>query len=103
MANLGVGRAWLALGRLMEARDQIGYCQSLAQTDEELAMVYYWHAQSIEAIGNPVAALPDWLALLKLPAGTFSAEWRQAAQERVQTITTSTPPIPPLLRRMDKA
>lgn len=88
--NLGLGRALLSTGREKEAYNQYNYCQKLAQTDEELAAVYYWRAQLFETTGDKKAAVRDWQALLKLPQGSVPTEWAADAKQQLTPTATST-------------
>jgi tetratricopeptide (TPR) repeat protein len=73
---------------------QILDCEKLAETDEEWAELYYWRAQVLEALNEPLAAQNDWEALLALPAEAVPAEWRAYAQARLSSLTATDTPVP---------
>jgi tetratricopeptide (TPR) repeat protein len=98
--SLALGRALLSANRLAEARDQLTAAGRLAESDEELAQVYYYRALAIEAIGNQPAADRDWQALLGLPEEAVPGAWLRAARARLATPTpTRTPTRTPTATR----
>jgi len=95
IVSLDFGRALLSANRLAEARDQFAASKRYAETDEELAQVYYWRAITVESIGNQPTANLDWKALLELPEEAVPEEWIEAANERLfPTPTPSKTPTP---------
>ncbi len=88
--NFYIGRGLFAAEREEEALDQLIFCESLADSDAQLALVYYWRAQVYEALGNKSAARKDWLALLDLPEGSYPDEWRTMAEARLTPTPTPT-------------
>jgi tetratricopeptide (TPR) repeat protein len=86
-ANIAFSRAMLLEDRPGDAYRQINTSQNLAQNDEQLAEVYYWRAQSLEALGNYGSALDDWEALLKISDDDVPGSWTSLALKRVQTLT----------------
>ncbi len=92
-ASLGKGRALLALGFNGDAYIQFNGAEALAQTDPERASLYYWRAQSLEALGQTSAADKDWRALLDLPTQVIPADWAQTAYDHLHpTATPSSTP-----------
>jgi tetratricopeptide (TPR) repeat protein len=82
-ASLGMGRAYLILNNTGEAYRQIEKSSKYAKTDDELAQLYYYRATVLDMLGYPDAALKDWKALLALPKASVSADWWQAAEDRI--------------------
>jgi tetratricopeptide (TPR) repeat protein len=83
VASLGMGRAYLVMNNTGEAYRQIEKSSKYAKTDDELAQLYYYRATVLDMLGYPDAALKDWKALLALPKASVSADWWQAAEERI--------------------
>jgi len=90
-ANLERGRALLAQGDKYGAYQQIERTQSLANGDREMASLYYYRAQVLEAIDEAALALNDWQALLDLPEEQVPAEWASLARGRVDGTQPFTP------------
>jgi tetratricopeptide (TPR) repeat protein len=94
LINLGLGRALLAAGRLNEAYDQMSAGEELAQSDADLAALYYWRAQVADRQGRWPTALKDFEALLDLPEDAAPADWLAAAEEYIVALTpTPTPTV----------
>ncbi|MDI6693806.1 MAG: tetratricopeptide repeat protein [Anaerolineales bacterium] len=92
--NLDFGRALLVANRLSDALAQINRAEDLAESDAELAQVYYWRAQTYEKIGNMISAAKDWKALVALPEDAVPPAWRALAEERLKATATPLPPTP---------
>ncbi|MDD5368750.1 MAG: tetratricopeptide repeat protein [Anaerolineaceae bacterium] len=90
-ANLDKGRALLALQRNREAYLLLDRTRSLAKTDAQIAALFYWRAQSLEAIGDLTAAAKDWEALLALPPEALTEGWEKTAVEHLAFKLTPTP------------
>jgi hypothetical protein len=90
--NLDFGRALLVANRLGDALAQLNRAEDRAESEAEMAQVFYWRAQTLEAAGNLPSAVKDWKALLALPEEVVPEEWREMAEEH--TKATSTPPPP---------
>ncbi len=98
LINVGLGRALQAAGRLNEAYDQLKGAEDLAESDGELAALYYWRAQPADALGRWPTAVKDYEALLDLPEGAASEAWLAAAEEYILALTptpTATPTYTP--------
>lgn len=93
--NFYIGRGLFAAEREEEALNQLIFCESLAEEDEQLAQVYYWRAQVYEALGNRAAARKDWQALLALPEESFPEAWRRIAEARLTPTPTPSPTAKP--------
>lgn len=59
------------------------------------AEVLFWRARSLDALGEIVAALRDWNALIALPSSSVKKEWIAVAKERIAANTTLTPTSKP--------
>lgn len=93
--NLGLGRALLAADRLGEGYLQIDGTQTLAETDEQLAALYYWRALALEALDNAAKAEEDWQSLLELPEESVPEMWVAIAEEHIAALHAPTPTITP--------
>jgi tetratricopeptide (TPR) repeat protein len=92
--NLALGRALLVAGRAREAYDQIGGSEDLAQSDLELAALYYWRALAGEELRLDAKVIADWKALLDLPEEVLPRSWVQTAEEHLLALTsTATPTV----------
>jgi tetratricopeptide (TPR) repeat protein len=90
-AGLGMARAWLKMGNLEEAYEQIQRAADLAESEEQVAAVYYWRAVALEDLNRLPEALADWEALLALPQEVVPASWWAEAQTRFEPTATVTP------------
>ena len=68
---------------------------SLAETDEELALAYYWRALNFEERKKPQEAADSWQELLALPASAMPRQMRTEAQEHFSELRTATPSFTP--------
>lgn len=92
--NLALGRALLVAGRARGAYDQIGGSDDLAQTDLELAALYYWRALAGEELRLDAKVIADWEALLDLPQNSLPQGWVQMAKGHLAALTsTATPTV----------
>jgi Flp pilus assembly protein TadD len=72
----------------------------LAHSDVTKAQVYYWEAQFLEAIGDPLSnqgAQNSWEALIALPANAMPDAWRMEAYQHLKITPTFTPTFTPTL------
>ncbi len=91
-ASLGVGRAFYAQERFVEAGTQLKASAKLAQNEAQLGEVYYWQAQVQEALERFAEAEATWEALLALPKADVPPERRAAAIEHLRILrATATP------------
>lgn len=93
-AALGKGQALMLLGYNGDAYIHFNRSEGLAESTTQKAALYYWRAQSLEALrdaASNIAALRDWDLLLALPAGSYPAEWAKLAQEHRIKLFTATP------------
>jgi hypothetical protein len=78
------------------AYQQAGECQKLAETDNELARMYFVKAIALEALENDVAKL-DWERMLELDPEAILPEWKATALAYLETYFTPTPTSSPTL------
>lgn len=78
------------------AYQQAGECQKLAETDNELARMYFVKALALEALENDVAKL-DWERMLELDPEAILPEWKATALAYLETYFTPTPTSSPTL------
>ncbi len=90
-ANLALIRAHILNERYGSAEQAIDKTKSLAETDEQKALIYYWAAIVYEKRENPKKAVENWQLLLGLPAKAMTAEMRKTAQEHLLILVTPTP------------
>jgi len=84
-ARVYLGRALLAAGNPSSAFFEINTGAPLAKSEGQRAQLFYWRARALEALNQPGNADADWQSLLNLPAEAMPPEWRQEAQERLQS------------------
>ena len=89
--NLAVIRLHLLQGRKGDALLAIDKMKSLAETDEQKAVAYYWGAKVYEAREEIENAAEQWTLLLELPEGAMTKEMRAEAKERLSKLATLTP------------
>jgi len=63
---------------------------SLAETDQQKALAYYWRAINFEKREEPGYAADSWQELLNLPARAMTREMRDEAEEHFYDIYTPT-------------
>ena len=90
-ANLALVRTHLLNGRKGSALVDLEKTLTLAGTDEQKALGYYWAAVVYEERDEPDKALEYWQLLLDLPENSMTAKMRKVAEEHLADFTTSTP------------
>ncbi|MBN2115699.1 MAG: tetratricopeptide repeat protein [Anaerolineales bacterium] len=93
--NVAVVRMHLLQGRNGSALLVIDKMKSLAETDQQKAIAYYWSAQVYEAREEPDNAAKHWTLLLDLPKSAMTEEMRLEAEQRLAKLATATPTITP--------
>ena len=88
--NLHLGRALLVAERFGDARGQLNNCENLAESDEELAQVYYYRALISEALENRPWAIRDWQSLLALPEDSVPQAWLLLAAKHLTPTPSAT-------------
>jgi tetratricopeptide (TPR) repeat protein len=89
--KIGLTRSYYAQEKFGSAYLEAEGAVSMAKTDEEKALAFYWRAFSNEGRGYIKEAVKDWQALLKLPASVMTAEMRTTAEEHLRKIALMTP------------
>jgi tetratricopeptide (TPR) repeat protein len=80
--SAALGKALWADNRLTMAIRQYSSAETLAATDYQKAIVFFYRAQIYEQAGNMTQARGDWGSLLALPPDQVPQEWYTQAQER---------------------
>lgn len=91
-ASLGMGRALWMAGRINDAVRQLKSTEDLAESDDQLAQVYYWRAEIFEDVGNYLGAAGDWQALLELPDEAAPEKWMIEVEKKLLALTPSPTP-----------
>ena len=87
-----IGETQLKLGGPGNAYIQLSECQKLAETDSELARMFFFRAVALEALDNDVA-IQDWERLLSLPAEAIEPQWEATAQSFLSLRFSATPSL----------
>ncbi len=94
---LGIARSYFMQGSPNDAYIEADQkALPLARTDGMKAQVYYWEAQFLEAIGEPLSdqgAKNSWNALIALPADAMPEAWRLEAYQHLKITPTFTPSL----------
>ena len=93
--NLALIRAHILNERFGSAEQAIDKTVSLAQTDTEKALAYYWAAIVYEKRNNPKKAVESWQLLLGLPETAVTDDMLKQAQEYLSANTTPTAKVSP--------
>lgn len=91
LPNLALMRAYMLQEHFGDAYLQGERVLSMAETDEELAQVYYWRALNFEKREEPENAAESWQELLALPSRAMTAKMRSEAETHFFDIYTRTP------------
>jgi tetratricopeptide (TPR) repeat protein len=89
--NLALMRAYMLQEHFGDAYLQGERVLSLAETDEELALAYYWRALNFEKRQEPENAAKSWQELLALPRRAMTSRMRSEAETHFYAIYTRTP------------
>lgn len=79
-----LSEAFFPLEKPGNAYQQAGECQKLAETDSELARMFFVKAMALEALENDVAKL-DWERMLELDPDAIQPEWKATAMSYLET------------------
>ncbi|HSA99525.1 MAG TPA: tetratricopeptide repeat protein [Anaerolineales bacterium] len=93
--NVAVVRLHLLQKRNGSALLVIDKMRSLAETDQQKAIAYYWSAQVYEAREEVEHAAEQWTLLLDLPKSAVTEEMRLEAEQHLVRLATATPSITP--------
>jgi tetratricopeptide (TPR) repeat protein len=85
--------AFWANGRLRDAGITFTVAEDRAETDSQLAKVYYYRAQVYEENNFLWDAKMDYERLVTLPGDAVPPEWRQFAEQRLSVINPPTPTL----------
>jgi tetratricopeptide (TPR) repeat protein len=100
-AYLGLARSFFMQGNPNNAYIEADQkALPLAHSDITKAQVYYWEAQFLEAIGDPLSnqgAQNSWEALIALPEQAMPEAWRTEAFQHLKVTPTFTPSLTPTL------
>jgi tetratricopeptide (TPR) repeat protein len=96
---LGIARSYFMQGSPNDAYIEADQkALPLAHSNGSKAQVYYWEAQFLEAIGEPLSdqgAINCWNALIALPADVMPEAWRLEAYQHLKITPTFTPTLTP--------
>ena len=93
--NLALVRAHILNERYGSAEQAIDKTVSLAETDEQKALIYYWAGILYEERKNPKKAAEYWQLLLDLPEKAMTADIRKQAEEHLLALATPTSSVKP--------
>ena len=88
---IDLGRALWADGRLREAGVTLTAAENRAESDTQLARIYYYRAQVYEQNNYLWDAKMDYEALIALPEEAVPFEWRLFAEQRLAELNPPTP------------
>ena len=90
-ANLGLMRVSYVESHYGDALLHIGSTSTLAETDQQKALVLYWTALIQEKRNDPKAAITSWQSLLAMSPDAMTSQMRDDATQHLATLATSTP------------
>jgi tetratricopeptide (TPR) repeat protein len=93
--TIDLGIAFWINGRLRDAGVTFTVAEGRAETDSQLAKVYFYRAQVYEENNYLWDAKMDYEDLLALPLDAVPPEWRQVAEQRLSEINPPTPTLTP--------
>ncbi len=88
--NLGLVRGYYLQEKFGSAFLKVEVLNSLAETDEQTALMHYWRALVQEQRGEPKDALKSWKALYAMDADVMTAEMRADAELHLKAMVTAT-------------
>ena len=88
--NLALLRAYYLQEKFGSAFLKAEALKSLAETDEETALMLYWHALVQEKRGEVKEAIKDWKALLAMKPTVMTEQMRSDAELHLKTMVTPT-------------
>ena len=89
-ANLALLRGYFAAEKYGSAFLQVEALKSLAETDEETAIMLYWRGLVQEKREEPKDAIKAWKELLKMDAKVMTADMRKEAQAHLDKLVPAT-------------
>ena len=88
--NSGLVRAYYLQEKFGSAFLKVEALRSLAETDEQVALVLYWRALIQEKREQPADAIKTWRELLKMDADVMTVEMRADAEQHLRSVVTPT-------------
>ncbi|MBI5963104.1 MAG: tetratricopeptide repeat protein, partial [Chloroflexi bacterium] len=88
--NLGLVRGYYLQEKFGSAYLKVEVLKSVAETDEQTALMLYWRALVQEQRGEAKDALRNWKALYAMKAEVMTAEMRADAELHLKSIITPT-------------
>ncbi len=89
-ANLALLRGYFAAEKYGSAFLQVEALKSLAETDEETAIMLYWRGLVQEKREEPKDAIKAWKELLKMDEDVMTADMRKEAQAHLDKLVPAT-------------
>ena len=88
--NLGLVRGYYIQEKFGSAFLKVEVLNSVADTDEETALMHYWRALVQEKRNEPKDALKSWKALYAMKADVMTPEMRAEAEQHLKVVITPT-------------
>ncbi len=88
--NLGLVRGYYLQEKFGSAFLKVEVLNSLAETDEQTALMHYWRALVQEKRNEPKDALKHWKALYAMDESVMTPEMRADAELHLKTMITAT-------------
>jgi tetratricopeptide (TPR) repeat protein len=88
--NLGLARGYYIQEKFGSAFLRVEVLKSVAETDQQTALMLYWRALVQEQRGEPKDALKSWKALYAMKASVMTAEMRADAEQHLKAMITAT-------------
>jgi tetratricopeptide (TPR) repeat protein len=98
-ANLALVRVHILNERYGSAEQAVDKAQTLATTDEQKALIYYWAGITYEKRENSKKAAEYWQLLLDLPEKSMTAKMRTEATTKLSNIVTPTDSAKPTITK----
>ncbi len=89
--NLGIGRAYHAMGSASRAYSHYNSMEFLAQSDEQKALLFFYRAMALQEMGEAALELQEWRALLLLPPQAIPPSILRAADQRLAILDPPSP------------
>jgi tetratricopeptide (TPR) repeat protein len=90
-ASLALAKAHILVEHFGDCYLQVERTRSLAKTELEEALIYYWRATCHEGREDIASALDDWESLLDMPFNAETGYLRAEAREHLEELYTPTP------------
>lgn len=93
--NLALLRVYYLQEKFGTAFQRAEALKSLAETDEETALMLYWHALVQEKREETKDAIKDWQSLLAMDKKVMTTEMRSEAEQHLKVMVTATNTLKP--------